>query len=241
VKIIELLFKLSTSSYSEVRKEGQAQLFNLLAHYPFSYLTLTPKIKDLLTNENVNHDSLKGCLYVLKGNSLQSSFMVKHNWQIISQLWPALFQCKYYEKPSIQKLLDNIYENTNKNFDTFSYTTRLEESSLKIALNLYKIENVDDKRLVIFEKRIEDLRVLINNLVYKIIEITKQIQSKWKTQAICFGTLIFLLHPFGKLNSDYVKIFVESLVHENIVMRKVELSCFFFLRVFNFILCLLLL
>ena len=139
LKLIDSLFKLSTSSYSEVRKEGQAQLFNLLAHYPYAYLVLTPKIKSLLTNENINHDALKGCLYIIKGNSLQSSFMVKQNWNIISELWPALFQCKYYEKPSIQKLLDNIFENTNKNFDTFSFTTRLGDSTLKKALNFHQV------------------------------------------------------------------------------------------------------
>ena len=223
---MDSLFKLSTSSYAEVRKEAQGQLFNLVAHYPFSYLILMPKVIKILTNQNVNHDALKGCLYIIKGNSSQSSLMIKHNWKVLADMWPALFQCKYYEKPSIQKLLDNIYDITNKNFDTFSITTRLEESTLKLALNLYNLKKASkqEDRLAVFETYLTDTHALINNLVYKIIEITKQIQSIWKTQAICFGTLIFLIYPFGKLNSDYVTTYVESLLHENILMRKIAIA-----------------
>jgi proteasome activator subunit 4 len=151
--------------------------------------------------------------------------MVKQNWNIISELWPALFQCKYYEKPSIQKLLDSIFETTNKNFDTFSYTTRLRDSTLNKALNFYPVDSANDlSRLEVFEKRVKETNELVQNLARKIIEITNQSQSIWKTQAICFGTLIFLIYPFGKLNSEFVKTFVDSLVHENIVMRKIAIA-----------------
>ena len=121
VRIIELLFRLSTDSiYAIVRKDAQAQLFSLLAHYPYSSLLLAPKLVDLLNRCNSNagdgndeskieHDQLKGCLYLLSGNSVNESLMVKQNWRIISAVWPALFRCQQFEKPSIQTLLDRIY------------------------------------------------------------------------------------------------------------------------------------
>ena len=76
LKIIEVLFKLSTNSnYAMVRKDAQSQLFSIVSHYPYSSLLLVPKLVTLLEKcdeslpeENrLTHDQLKGCLYLLKG------------------------------------------------------------------------------------------------------------------------------------------------------------------------------
>lgn len=216
---------MSTSSYSEVRKEAQTQLFNLLAHYSFSYLILVPKICNLLTDQTINHDALKGCLYILKGNTLQTSLTTKHNWKIISKLWPVLFSLKYYEKPSIQKLLDSIHDNLQKHFDTFSYTTRLSDETVKLASEVFNLnENLhesDAKRLIAFENKSRESIQICRDLVSKIININKSSELTWRLQTISFGSLIYLLHPYGELSKEYIGIFVDSLVHDNIVIRKV--------------------
>ena len=110
-----------------VRKDAQAQLFSIISHFPYSSLLIVPKLVELLSKsdenlpveERLTHDQLKGCLYLLRGNSMQESLMIKQNWQVISSLWPALFKCQHFEKPTIQLLLDSIFVKNNKDFDSF--------------------------------------------------------------------------------------------------------------------------
>ncbi len=145
VRIIQLLFKLSVDSvYAVVRKEAQSKLFTLLSHYPYSSQIIVPKIVALLNrcskeasdSERLTHEQLKGCLYLLKGNNLQDSLMVKQNWNVLSEIWPALFKCQNFEKPSVQVLLDKIYFNANKDHDSFDNRVRLSDQCVALALDM---------------------------------------------------------------------------------------------------------
>jgi hypothetical protein len=229
--IIDRLFKLSTSSYSDVRKDAQVQLFDMLSHFPFSFIKIAPKIKELLSDKNVSHDALKGCLFILKGNNLQSSLMIKHNWSVIEKIWPALFRCDSYEKPSIVALVDQVMDNTNKNFDTFSYSTRLSEKCMTMALNLYSNDFLASNksneaiRLKQFNRKKDESFALSHAIVSDIIQLLAPVQNtSWRNQTLAFGTLIFLFHPYGDLTRDYVNVFVQALVHDNVLMRKTAIA-----------------
>lgn len=227
VKSLNCLFDLSTSFYAEVRKEAQSNLRILLGHYPFSYLTIIPRIHSILIDSNVNHDVLKGCLYVLKGNSIHCTLMIKHNWSIINQLWPAFLQIRQFEKPSIRALLDDIYDNISKNIDSFSSNTPLTNNTLVLASKLCPntLDNLDiEKRMDTFKIKCEKNNKMIHDLVYQVIDLTRKSQDNWKNQTSCFGMLIFLMYPFGKLNNQFISVFVENLIHENPLMRKIALA-----------------
>jgi hypothetical protein len=205
-EILDRLFRLSTSSYSDVRKEAQARLFDMLAYYPFSFMKIAAKIRDTLNDKNVNHDAIKGCLYILKANNMQSSLMIKHNWLVIGQIWSALFKCNAHVKPSIIALVDQVFEIANKKYDSFSYTSRLTESCLNMAFNLYSDGFLQANktneviRFKLFDKKSRETIDLTHGLVNEILQLLANEQNtSWKHQTLAFRSLIFLIHPYGKL------------------------------------------
>jgi hypothetical protein len=247
VRIIELLFQMSTdSNYAIVRKDAQGQLFSLLAHYPYSSLLLGPKIVNILDKSRMldsketpsddtqvhDHDQLKGCLYLLSGNSVNESLMVKQNWRILNTVWPSLFRCQQFEKPTIQTLLDRIYYKANKDFDSFDNRVRLTDSVLARAYDLNPslkarfTSEVD--RLKRFDEKCQIETGFITNLMSELISISKESQLLWKNQSISLGSLSLLFNTCrvqkSILTVESVQLLVDSLISENIHVRKVNLS-----------------
>jgi proteasome activator subunit 4 len=246
VRIIEILFRMATdSNYAIVRKDSQSQLFSLLAHYPYSSLLLGPKIVEILDKSRVSdskepasdevkveHDQLKGCLYLLSGNSVNESLMVKQNWRILNAVWPALFRCQQFEKPTIQTLLDRIYFKANKDFDSFDNRVKLADAVLLQAFELtpelrgkYVTEG---ERLKKFNEKCQIESALISNLMNELIKISKESQLLWKNQSTSLGTISLLFNTCrvqkSILTEDCLKLLVDSLVSENIHVRKVSLD-----------------
>ena len=240
MRVFEVLFNLSTNSiYAVVRKEAQTQLFSIMSHFPYSTLIIVPKLVELLNRSDeslavevrLTHDQLKGCLYLLRGNSMQESLMIKQNWHVISAIWPALFKCQYFEKPSVQDLLDKIYVKTNKDFDSFENRIQFNEQVLSRAYELnsasLKIYGGDsEKRLARFKDTCRVETEMIATLMGQLIRIARESQLLWKNQATCFGSILFLLNSCefesSLLTVECIQLFVDSLVHENINIRKVH-------------------
>lgn len=237
LRVIEVLFRLATGSiYAVVRKDAQSQLFSLLAHFPYSTTVIVPWIVDILhsyNNEvndeakNAKHDQLKGCLYLLLGNSVQDSLMIKQNWSILGALWPEVFKCKSFEKPSIQTLLEKIYLKTDKDFDSFDNRIRFGDKLVSLAVEMCPSvkQKCDQNRLVKFEEKTQIENKKISQLLDQLIAIAKQSQLLWKNQATSFHTILFLLHNCTRnkalLSAEFVQLFVDSLLSENASVRKV--------------------
>ena len=242
LKIIDLMFKLSTDSvYAVVRKEAQTRLFSLLSHYPYSSQIMVPKIVGLLKrccretpeSERLTHEQLKGCLYLLKGNNLQDSLMVKQNWSILAEIWPALFRCQHFEKPSVQALLDKIYFNANKDHDSFDNRIRLSDDLVNFVYQISpeletKYKTNEKLRLEYYNRKYNTENTLISTLMSKLIQITYESNLLWKNQATSLGSILFLLNSCKLekrlLTDECVRLFVDSLVHENINVRRIALD-----------------
>ena len=241
LKIINLLFRLSCDSlYAVVRKDAQSQLFSLLSHYPYSSLILVPKIVDLLNRcsetdetKKISHDQLKGCLYLLKGNNVQDSLIIKQNWNVISAIWPALFKCQDFEKPSIQNLLDKIYMKANKDYDSFDNRARLTDTTLSIVYEMNadvknRYQNNEELRLKYYHEKMRNDDKYVEKLMSDLVRIARESQLLWKNQTTSYGAILFLLYPCklekSLLSVDCVQLFVDSLVHDNINVRKVAID-----------------
>ena len=235
LRVIDLLFRLSTDSiYAVVRKEAQTQLLSVLSNFPYSTLRIVPRLSELLEKNNqqlLSHDQLKGCLYLLRGSNTQESIMVKQNWQVLSALWPVVFQCQHFEKPSIQALLDKIYIKTNKEFDSFDNRVEFSKKAVEAAFDLNdglktKLEASNENRLVRFREKCNRDKQTISELMSKLVRISRESQFLWKNQATCFGALMFLLSSCetdsSLLSEECVRLIVDSLINENIKVRKVS-------------------
>ncbi len=233
-----MLLRLSVnSSYAVVRKDAQSQLFSIVSHFPYSTLVLIPRLVDMLAKsdeklpegERLSHDQLKGVLYLLKGNSMQESLMIKQNWRVISSLWPTLFKCQHFEKPSIQELLDSIFVKTNKDFDSFENRVQFSDKCVEAACALDSGVSAlvgEANRLEIFKRRCEEETKMIRGLMADLIRIARESQLLWKNQATSFGSVLFLLNSCEVdnelLSEECIQLYVDSLVHENISIRKVN-------------------
>lgn len=156
---------------------------------------------------------------------MQESLMIKQNWSVISSLWPALFKCQHFEKPTIQDLLDKIFVKTNKDFDSFENRIQLSDAVIKQALEIKHSTFDLSKRLEKFTRRCSNETQMVHTLMKQLIKIAKESQLLWKNQATSFGSILFLLNSCevdkSLLTKDCIQLYVDSLVHENINIRKV--------------------
>jgi hypothetical protein len=235
LRIIDLLFKLSVDSiYANVRKDSQSQLFSLLSHFPYSSLLIVPNIVSLLQKAEKNeltHEQLKGCLYLIRGNGMQETMTIKQNWDVINALWPILFKFQQFEKPSIQALLDKIYLKTNKDYDSFDNRIKLDDKIVGIAFELKPLLNIElkkneSKRLERFNKIKDKENSIIKSLMNQMTKIASDPQLLWKNQPTIFGSILFLLNACelekSLLTGDCVQLYVDSLINENINVRRVS-------------------
>ncbi|CAF1410376.1 unnamed protein product, partial [Rotaria sordida] len=109
-QVIFKLFELSIHRYSEVRRQAQIYLFTMFSQFFFSYQVIVDRIIELLDkSDEVDHDEIKGCLYILLGN--ESFFLpTKHSWAMLEKLWPSIACTKHARKLSTQNLINCIME-----------------------------------------------------------------------------------------------------------------------------------
>ena len=61
---------------------------------------------------------LQGALYIVLGQN-KRSLVTKRNWDVITQLWPALVQAQLHcEKPSMLRLFDEIIDKLHSDIET---------------------------------------------------------------------------------------------------------------------------
>ena len=80
----------------------------MLSRFFFSYQVILDRIVELLNkSDEVDHDKIKGCLYIILGND--SIFLPsKHSWVILEKLWPSIASTKHAVKLSTQNLINCI-------------------------------------------------------------------------------------------------------------------------------------
>ena len=231
-EIIDLLVDLSINSdYETVRDEARTNLFYILAQYPYSVSTIVPKLVQVLEQAILERDDgglekeqLEGCLLLLLGNNRKGCLLITQNWEILAKIWPALFRCKYFEQETIRKLLDHIYNHTNQSFESFNNQSSLSDSAMESAIKISPISKSNSGILTLKEKSDKEKRI-IADLINDLIQIAKDPQIMWKNQEISLFSLIYLLNSCKMypdlLSVELVKLFTNSLIHENVNIRKV--------------------
>ena len=101
VTAIEDLVTLSLSHYSQVRSYAQELLNNCLDTFIHSYKLIMPRIMAVLSKpkDEASHEEFKGALHLLLGPKNDGKNLLKKNWQVIKELWPAVVLSKHTEKP----------------------------------------------------------------------------------------------------------------------------------------------
>jgi len=136
-QVILKLFELSIYRYSSVRYLAQKYLFSILQSNLRSYEIIIDRIIQILdSSNNIDHDQIKGCLYVLLGDD-SFSLIIKSSWQTKEKLWPLIARMSHANKQSTTNLYERIITkiqnstllNINLAIDLKSYTNLMETLS----------------------------------------------------------------------------------------------------------------
>uniref|UniRef100_A0A336KJE2 CSON009560 protein n=1 Tax=Culicoides sonorensis TaxID=179676 RepID=A0A336KJE2_CULSO len=223
-KIIINMLRLSCSHYSAVRSLAQAKLNNMLTIFPFSYRVIMDELITYLNvDTNEHHEKFKGALYVL-GSNRRARLVVKHDWECIERLWPALLKSKMSEKPSVIKLLDFIRETIHNEFPTLSTKIEISDKAVQYALELVpegyvSQDQIEQGKLQLEQtgaKNIETYQRIINN----ILEIINTSNLHWRYSLLASSMVYNLVHPLTNYPVEVAKHFVNNLIHESIQERK---------------------
>lgn len=240
--IYDDLLMLATNHYSAVRIKGQEVLGKGLKHLAHSYHVLVPRLVELLKkNDDISHEQFKGALYVilgLKGKSL----LTKHNWESFAALCPAVINASHSEKPSIIKVFSALQDSVVHNLESFTISFHLPDDLAQQALKLWtQIETKDGLKLTIAPSHpmpsMEEMDIGVNlmkennlktsTLFEEIVDkLCSQLSSgnlHWRHYNAGVSILAVLTRHDIKMPARAVKIMVNNLVHDNIMVRKTSI------------------
>ncbi|XP_052767290.1 proteasome activator complex subunit 4A-like [Mya arenaria] len=231
--MLEDLYTLSISRYSEVRKKSQAMLGLFFNHYPYSYRSLLDGIVERLTNSDTPEHQFQGVLYILLGTR-KSCIATKRSWEVISRIWPALTQAQQSEKPSILALIDNIINKTVKNSETTAIKLEVNQASIEAAGRLLQsgvpaptespCSEVESQSALQFEvDRNEKSFTMYTDLVEKMVSMVKGGQLTWKFSQIALDLLNLLLRHDTPTPPCLVELLTNSCVSDTLYIRKISI------------------
>lgn len=234
-KLIFDLLVLSTSHYSKIRAKAQEAFQLCLRSYPHCYHVFLEKILSYIRKENnVSHEQFKGALYILLGIKQQSLLRV-HNWEVLKEIWPAIVDAPYSEKPSIIKLLEQISSTILKYSDTIQIELKVTEEVLNEAKMLWSdgvpllfepcpspetIDKAKDALLLRNQKNIFNY----NTLVSKLVDLIQNGNLHWRHYHMALIFLTFLIHCDIALPAPAVHVFVQHLIHDTLTVRQIAIG-----------------
>ncbi|KAF7990670.1 hypothetical protein HCN44_000475 [Aphidius gifuensis] len=226
------LFKLSTTTYAQVRIHSQDVLFSALGYFPTSRNIFIPDILELLAKDpEEHHDAHKGLLYLLAGPR-PNALIVPRSWEFLKNIWPALVLSKPSEKPSVIRLKNNLTETISRYMPTIGIKLFLTDKSINIASELWMtypkplltMPNIDD----INNGKIELLKLeKINETYYDelIDSILTGIQTNchWRQRSMGMRLLRDLAHPDRNYPIKVVNYFLNALINDTLQERKIAI------------------
>lgn len=232
-ELLEDLFTLSISRYSEVRKKAQAALFQNFHYYPYSYRAILPELVEKLKNSDMPEHQFQGALFVLLGNSKRNIAM-KRSWEVISLVWPTIVQSQHSEKPTILKVIDDIVRKIVKNVESAAIEIKVNEAALtcvsrvldsRTPLPNHQSASQEDLQAgVEYErKRNNQNHRLYEELVTNIVNLVRNGNLTWKFCQIGMELLMLLLRHDTPTPVCAVQLITDFCIHESLSIRKVAL------------------
>lgn len=232
--LLQDLYTLSISRYSQIRKLAQNVLFQHFHYYPYSYRAVVDQIVAVIQNKNSPEHQFKGALYILWGTN-KHNITTKRNWDVMGKLWPALAAAQFSEKPSILNLIDQIINKTVKNIESTAINIKVSDSCLLMASRLLdtKVPAPSQGPCTTAEMQLAvqyESSTNINNqrmyegLVTNLVQLIKGGSLTWKFSQIALELAILLLRHDTAPPACLVDLVVQYCVHESLYMRKISLG-----------------
>lgn len=229
------LLALSTSRYSGVRKKGQTMLFHVFLNFQYSYMLLLPEIVKNLTDPTVPEHKFKSSLYIMKGNG-SKALIVKRQWNVLGQLWPALVKAQHSEELSILKVIDDINSAVTKYFETPAIKIVTPVSCIEKAQDLlksssypkpkYVLANAEEMELKLEQEtaRNEKFTEMYKELVNDLVTLVEKGDLSWKFRQLGIDLLTLLLRHDHMMPICAVNMFLKNAIDDSIYVRLICIS-----------------
>ncbi|XP_044747476.1 proteasome activator complex subunit 4-like [Coccinella septempunctata] len=234
-QILNDLFEQGVSSYRDMRLYGQSKLFLILGYFPYSYTLLTQKLKAILQMNTIDHHSkYKGCLYILLGVK-NFPLIARRDWKFISEIWPSLVTSMPSEKLSIINLITQISESVSSSFQTTNIDSQFSDKIVDNVREIFgvsetAVEEESSKRLQeIQDQKRSDYKNCINSLLKACIEN----DLHWRFHLLAIGFLRDIVHLDVKYDRFVVKYFLDALINESILVRKIAIKVVLYILIQN--------
>jgi len=221
--IFSLLVTLATSHYSKVRIQGQTVLTKALKSFPYSYHAILSQVIPYLSpTPNVSHEQFKGALYVI----LQNQLLVKHNWTLQCELWPALVTAQHSEKPSITALVKSITGYIHSVDNWTIHWPNVPDTVISLGKVLCKSppaeENIASSMATLVKRGNENMGLYIR-LVESLCGEVEKADLHWRHYNTSLTMLCAMLRHDVQFPVRATTIFTNNLIHDNILVRKASL------------------
>ena len=225
-QVMDNLMRLSTSHYSSVRQTAQATLLGIPSFFRNSERLLLPRLTELLSSPEVSHDEFKGTLYIVK------PYLALHCWTILEQVWPLVVNANLSEKPSIVELQNEIYEGMTDNFTTFDIEQKVNSNIKERSRALWDSKGglapisklQPDSEIDERSRLLADINKQRLEMYYKLLsELCDKVESgnlHWRHYKLAIVMLVCLTRKDIVMPARVVSIFVENLIHDDILMRE---------------------
>ncbi|XP_067680549.1 proteasome activator complex subunit 4-like [Haliotis asinina] len=228
------LMQLCLSRYSEVRKKAQNCLLAAFTNFPYTYRTVIKEIVHNIREPDVPEHKFKGSLYTILGNG-KKSLATKRNWEILSQIWPALVQAQHSEKPSILKAIDDIVTKVVKCLETIAINVETPlkcidrgRDLLQTSLPTPACDPATEAELQKSAQKEADRNQANDRDYVKLITtLAAQVESgklTWKFSQISMELMAILLRHDREAPPEVVACFVKHLCHDALYIRKLAMS-----------------
>ncbi|XP_054654643.1 proteasome activator complex subunit 4A [Dunckerocampus dactyliophorus] len=236
------LLRLSTSTYSQVRRKAQNVLFTALGTYNFCCRDVIPHVLEFINPDNgsVTQQQFKGALYCLLGNHSGVCLANLHDWECIVLTWPAIVRsglssAMSLEKPSIVRLFDDLADKVHRQYETIGINFSIPVESCDVAKQLMVTGNPLPKDPVPSEEETSEgvKRQQLKNsesvekyqqLIGDLLDSLGNRNLPWKFEHIAIGLLSLLLRDDHQLPPAAVLFFIKTLNHDTLYVRKVAIS-----------------
>ncbi|KAK7468647.1 Proteasome activator BLM10 [Stygiomarasmius scandens] len=219
-QLIGELVELALSPYTRVRRHAQSVLHSVYGVYTRSTRATLPVLLSALSKGN-DPDRMKGALYVLSHKGIMSYALVDQG--LHQQFLLAILESQHEEKPSIQKIVNNLAHDclTHLNeevvhTDAYSLQTQrvdeaLEELRQEFSASFIHQELLDDslaKRPV----RVANRNDLYDKTVLSILEIARRPRTHWRYVQMACRFLYGLLRRDVPFPPEVASFFLEHTI-----------------------------
>lgn len=165
--------------------------------------------------------------------------MVKQEWEIVKQLWPALVLSEPSEKPSVIVLKESIIDLALENFYTTNISLEILDSCVAAAAKLWEhglkpntpIPTTDE-----VQQGLQNLKEwgkknsgIYNEIVDTLLNALLEKNLHWRHRIMAMNFFYALIHPEEVFSPQVVRFFLESLINESIEERKIALRVLMFI------------